>query len=81
VQGIARLVTLAVSGDSEEQLEEDTEREAAFAPDRNPIEISLSHRKRRMPAYVRESEDRLESWHALDLSVVNKNSETRCRRL
>ena len=44
VQGIARLVTLAVSGDSEEQLEEDKEREAAFAPDRNPIEISLSRR-------------------------------------
>jgi len=44
VQGIARLVTLAVSGDSEEQLEEDKKREAAFAPDRNPIEISLSRR-------------------------------------
>ena len=38
------MVTLAVSGDSEEQLEEDKKREAAFAPDRNPIEISLSRR-------------------------------------
>ena len=37
-------MTLAVSGDSEEQLEENKEREPAFAPDRNPIEISLGRR-------------------------------------
>ena len=44
VQGITRLVTQAVSGDTEEQLEEDKEREPAFAPDRSPIEISLGRR-------------------------------------
>jgi len=38
------LVTQAVSGDTEEQLEENKEREPAFAPDRNPIEISLGRR-------------------------------------
>ncbi len=48
MQGIARLVTQAVSGDSEEQLEEDKEREPIFAPDRNPIEISLGRRNVRL---------------------------------
>lgn len=48
MQGVARLVTQAVSGDSEEQLGEDEEGEPAFSPDRNPIDIAPGSRKREL---------------------------------